>query len=638
MIKSIEERFKKLDDIDHVLHRPGRYIGSINPHTVEAFVYSKEEDRFNKRSITYCPGLLKVFDEVISNSVDFSKRSEGSHLDTIKVDIDIKTGRITVFDNGGITVIKHPQYNQWIPEMVFELKAGSNFNDDTDDGFGAGQNGEGASLTAIFATEFNVITADGINCFKQTHLNNARVKTEPEIVKSKKHFTEISWIPDYTRFNLEHLDIDNYDRLVKRVYDCAGCNPKLKIYLNGELIKINAFKNYVAMYSESFAIDETDTWKIAVSSATNGFDHVSFVNGTETFIGGTHIDYVANQIVTQLKAHFTKKHKVDVKPADIKNHLQLVIVASISKPRYSSQTKEQLITESKMYQTSWECDAKFIKKVLELDAIQNILDWVKAKEQANINAELRKHSKSVVKNDPKNIPKFHDATSKNRAETSLLIVEGDSALSGVLSGRDTKLHAAFPLKGKPINVFDMDLKDVMQNVEFKNLLTILGLQLGVKVESVNDVRFGKIIITTDQDLDGFNIRSLLLNMFHKYWPELYKLKMIYILNTPIVKVSFKKTSINFYSLEQFNKWKEQHLNDKFTFKYYKGLGTSSSQEWREYFHPDFMQDNLVMVDPTDVDNSELFRLMFSKEKGMANKRKDWLGLSVSQQQLGEIDE
>lgn len=208
------------------------------------------------------------------------------------------------------------------------------------------------------------------------------------------------------------------------------------------------------------------------------------------------------------------------------------------------------------------------------------------------------------------------------------LISHNSALSGVLSGRDTKLHAAFPLKGKPINVYDMDLKDVVQNAEFKNLLTILGLQLGVSVNSVNDVRFGRIILTTDQDLDGYSIRSLLLNMFHKFWPELFKLKMIYILNTPIVKVTLKKETINFYSIEQFNEWKQHHLNDKFSFKYYKGLGTSSSQEWREYFHPSFMQDNLMMVDPDDKDNSELFRLMFSKEKGMTNKRKDWLDLSV----------
>jgi len=626
MLKTIEERFKKLDDIDHVLHRPGRYIGSINPHTASTFIHNQIEKNFVKKELTFCPGLLKVFDEVISNSIDFSKRPDGSHLDTIKVTIDKGTGKITVFDNGGITVVKHKDYNQWIPEMVFELKSGSNFDDDSDDGFSAGQNGEGASLTAIFATEFNVITSDGTNSFNQTHSNNSRLKTEPVITKSKKRFTEISWIPDYPRFNLETLDQDNYDRLVKRVYDVAGCNPKLKIHLNGELIKIDSYKNYVSMYCDNYAIDETDTWKIAVTSATDGFDHVSFVNGTETFVGGTHIDYVTNQIVSKLKFHFSKKHKIDVKPADIKNHLQLFIVASIAKPRYSSQTKEQLITEPKAYQTEWVCDDKFIKKVLELDAIQSILDWVKAKEQATIAAELRKHSKLINKNDPKNVPKFHDATSKNRMETSLFLVEGDSALSGILSGRNTKLHGAFPLKGKPINVFDMDIKDVINNSEFKNILTILGLQLGVKVESVNDIRFGKIIITTDQDLDGYQIRSLLLNMFHKFFPELFELGIICILNTPIVKVQHKKKSINFYSLDKFNEWKES--NTGFTFKYYKGLGTSTSKEWKEYFDETSLDNNLMVVSTgIDSDVPGTFKLMFSKEKGMTNLRKDWMGIS-----------
>lgn len=621
--KTIEEKYQKLDEISHVLQRPGRYIGSITPHTAPSHVL--ENDKFVKKEITYIPALLKVFDEVISNSVDFSKTQDGKHLDTIKVDINKKTGKISVHDNGGIAVVQHSTHNQWIPELIFELRAGSNFNDE-DDSLATGQNGEGAALTAIFATEFEVLTADGVNQFKQTHLDNTRKKTEPKITESEKHFTHITWIPDYPRFNLTGLDEDNYQKLVKRVYDIAGCNPNLKIYFNNKLIKINSFKDYIKMFVDELAYDENDNWKIGISSANEGFEHQSFVNSTETFVGGTHIDYVTNQIVSKLKEYFKKKHKVDVKPSDIKNHLYLFINADIIRPRYSSQTKEQLITESKNYMTSWECSDKFIKKVLELNAIQNILDWVKAKEDAAAKAELRKGNKNINKADPKNIAKFHDATSKNRTECLLFIVEGDSALSGILSGRNTKTHGAFPLRGKPINVYDMSYTDVLENAEFKNLLNIIGLQLGEPVKSLSDIRFSKIVLTTDQDLDGYSIRGLLLNTFFKYWRELFRLGAIHILQTPIVKVTYKKDIISFYDLTDFEEWKSKHQNEKYESKYYKGLGTSSSKEWKEYLSPQELDKNLIQLKINSVEDEKGFELLFSKAKGMADKRKEWMGL------------
>lgn len=127
MAKSIEQQFKKLSEVEHVLLRPGRYIGSIKPHTAVEWVLDGE--KMTPQEVTYNPGFLKLFDEVISNSADHSKRPEGVGLDTIRVDIDQKSGEITVYDNGGIPVIKHKEYDQYIPEMIFELRAGSNFDD-----------------------------------------------------------------------------------------------------------------------------------------------------------------------------------------------------------------------------------------------------------------------------------------------------------------------------------------------------------------------------------------------------------------------------------------------------------------------------------------------------------------------------
>jgi DNA topoisomerase-2 len=304
----------------------------------------------------------------------------------------------------------------------------------------------------------------------------------------------------------------------------------------------------------------------------------------------------------------------------------LFINASIVKPRYSSQTKERLTTESKSYGTSWECSDKFIKKILTLEVIQSILDWVKVKEQAQENAELRKHNKIVDKADPKSVDKFHDASTKFRSDATLFLVEGDSALRGVLSGRNPNIHGAFALRGKPINVYEMDIKEVILNREFKNILIILGLQLGVKVNHPNDLRFSQIVIQTDQDLDGFHIRGLLFNMFHKYWPELYKLGMIYVMNTPLIKVTQGKKVIPFYSQEEFYDWEAKHKDEKYTSKYYKGLGTSTAKEWKEYFDPKVMEQQLVQLVIENEEDTEMFKLIFGKEKGQSDLRKEWLGI------------
>lgn len=620
--KIISEKFKKLDEISHVLLRPGRYIGSITPHTDTIFVYDEDRQLMQEENLTFTPALLKIFDEIISNSADFSKTEDGKHLTEIKVDIDRLSGEISVYDNGGIHVVKHPEHDQWIPEMIFELRSGSNFNDaDDDNDYLTGQNGEGAALSSIFSTKFKVETSDGKNRFIQTHLNNSREKTEPKISENSKHYTKITFIPDYEKFGLDSLDVDNYKILLKRTVDLAGCNPQLKVSFNGKPLKINKFEDYIQLYTNDFVFEGNSDWKIGISETKTGFSHVSFVNSTSTRIGGTHIEYISNQIVSKLREYFKKKHKVDIKPSDLKNHFRLFIDAQIKKPRYDSQTKDNLITEIKNFGTAIELSDKFIKNLLKTEIVQSVLDWVLAKEKSQLMADLRKANKNVDKNNPKKVDKFHDATTKDRSEAILFIVEGDSALSAILSGRDPKTMGAFPLRGKPINVTPMDLKDILENTEFKNIMTITGLQFGVKVESISDLRFGKIVISSDQDLDGYNIRGLLLNAFFKFWPELFSLGVITILNTPIVKVKYKKDIISFYNQEDYDIWKSKHINDKYESKYFKGLGTSSSKEWKEYCSNLEENLDLIKIDSSDIDT---FELLFSKDKGMTDKRKCWL--------------
>ena len=627
-IKTVEEKFKKLDEISHVLLRPGRYIGSINPHTSITWVVktneaSSSEVAMAQEEITWCPALLKIFDEIVSNSVDFSKTVEGKHVSTVKVEIDKATGELSVYDDGGIIVKKHSEYDQYVPEMIFELRSGSNF-DDEDDSVLTGQNGEGAALTSIFSKSFNVETCDGKKKFVQTHLENSRKKTEPKISDSTKHYTKITFTPDYEKFGLTGLDDGNYKRLVKRVYDIAGCNSNLKVYLNGERIHVKSFEDYVKLYTDDFVFEENEKWKVGVAHSDDGFQHVSFVNGTETLIGGNHINYVSDQITERLREHFKKKHKVEVKPSDIRQHLLLFIDATIIRPRYSSQTKEDLITEKKDFGTSFEVTDKMVNKLIKSPVIQSVLDWVTAKEQAALAAEQRKKNKELDKTNLRKITKFTDATEKEkRNECMLFICEGESASNAILSAR-TSLIGCYPLKGKPINAMGTDIKKLMENKEFIDLLAITGLKIGQKVKDISELRFGKIVSCTDADADGQHIFGLLSALIKKFWPELLEMGVFHKFITPIMKAQIGKTEKLFYSLPEFQKWADENKDKRYNVRYLKGLGSSTSKDFENYFNN--MDRHLVKIVVDDASDLDIIDLVFGKESGAADKRKEWLQL------------
>jgi len=620
-------KHKKLDEISHVLLRPGRYLGSITAHTASTYVVNEADQKMTRAEITWTPGLIKMFDEIISNSVDFSKTKEGQHLTTIKVEVQ-KTGEIEVYDDGGIAVIKNPEYDQYIPEYIFELRAGSNFDDD-DDSTLTGQNGEGAALTNIFSTSFIVKTADGKNEFEQKHSDNSRTRSTPKIKASDKRYTRITYMPDYAKLGLTGLDEGNYQKIVKRVYDVAGCNPQLKVYLNGKQIKIKSFKDYIEFYTNDYVYDENDHWKVGIAKS-EGFEHVSFVNTTETLIGGVHIKYLQEQLAQKLRAYFNKKHKIDVKPSEILNHIRLFVDATIIKPRYSSQTKEELITEVRNFGTSFEITEKVIQKLTKSEIIQSVLDWVQTKADAEERRKLRELNKETDKMNPNRIPKFCDATEKkDRTKCMLFITEGDSAAKAIISAKtekNAKYIGSFPLKGKPLNVNDVPAKKLVENDEFRNFMCATGLKLGEKVTHITQLRFGKIIIMSDQDLDGFHIRGLEFNMISKFWPELFELGMVYMFRTPLVRVFMDKPKkvINFYSEKEYDEWEAKNKDLKFRKKYYKGLATSDAKDFKSYLED--MDTHLIPITIEDQADMDIIDLAFSKGAGASDRRKVWLDL------------
>lgn len=576
-MKKIEDKYKVLNHVDHILLRPTTYIGSNKPHKLTKWVSS--ESGMIKSELTFVPSFLKIFDEILVNSIDESKRNP--KLDTIEVVVDKESGLISIKDNGGIPVEIHKDYDKYLAEVIFgNLMSGSNY-DDSEDRVVAGTNGYGSKLTNVFSKQFTVSTCDGKKSFLQTFSNNMRERTEPVIKKSKINHTQITYLPDYEKFGMTNLDESHLKLIQKRLIDIAGCNPIVKFYFNGEEIKLKSFEDYVKLYQNDYFFETNidKSWSVAVAPSQDGFQQVSFVNSTDTYDGGTHIDYVLNQIISQLREFFQKKHKVDIKPSEIKNHISIYLNSTIINPSFSSQTKEKLITEVKDFGFSFDVSDKLIKWILKSEIVESILDWIQKKKSADESKLARELNKNLAK---LKVEKLIDAKGKDRKICSLSLYEGDSASSAFRKYRNPQIQGAFSLRGKFINAAEISIQKLTQNNEVLNLMAAIGLKFGQKIE-IEKLRYGKVLIFADQDFDGFSIAGLLINFFYKFWPEIIENGLLYKAETPIVVVknlkSKKKTS--FYTQESYNLWLSGINTKEWEIEYKKGLAALLDDEYAE---------------------------------------------------------
>ena len=569
-------KYKKLTDVEHVLLRPGMYVGSIKHKTEDIPVFV--DGKFQIKSVTFNPAFLKIFDEIASNSVDEHRRNP-KKLNQLEVLVNPEKGAILVRDNGGIVVARHPEHDEWIPELIFSnLKAGSNF-DDSEERLVAGTNGVGSTLTNIFSKAFRVKTCDGKKEFSQQFVNNMTDKQEAQVTpaKSKQGYTEIAFMPDFERFEMSTIDEDHMLMLERRVIDLAACNPKLKVTFNNRDHTFESFEDYCKLYTPDIIYVEGPRWKVGISPSNGAMQQVSFVNSVETHDGGTHVDYVANQIVTHIRELIKKKHKIEIRPQEIKNHMFLFVQADIVNPIFSSQTKEKLITEPKQFGSTFEFTPQIIKKILSSEIVERILDWAQQKAIAEEKKELRQLNKNIGRS---KILKLIDAKeSTKRAECSLAIFEGDSASSAFRKYRDPRTQGAFPLRGKFINVSDLSPLKVVKNKEVTALLSAVGLKLG---EEAKDLRYGKILIYSDADPDGDSIAGLLINFFGRYWPEMFEQEIVCRVVTPIVVAKKGKDKKSFYTSEEFNEWVSDKTKIKgWDIEYKKGLAALEDEEYKE---------------------------------------------------------
>lgn len=631
--KTIEEKYQEMSEREHILERSGMWIGSTKEEEAQMFLYNRDTAKMELKYVTYIPGMLKLVDEIISNSCDEYRRKDNLGLNKIEVSVALNGTMLSVYDNGGIPVVKHKTAGCYVPEFIFgRLRTSSNY-DDTEDRNVVGTNGVGSSLSNVFSKSFIVETADKKNSITIKWRNNMEECIDHGAPKkTKEHFTKTMFELDFSRFDTQNkfYTEEFVEILHKRCIDAAVANPGIEVIFNvydsnfknveySETWKFDKFDEYIDLYSE-YAENDNFTKdliyfgdsqkKVWVSPCGNL--NIGFVNGAECS-KGTHIRAVRNEINQSINEYLLKKEKIDVGTRGIDSKYSMFIIIDVVNPAYNSQTKSELTTPVSRFmrdESKFEVPKKFLDEINKSEIINTVLDWYKQKsaaEDAKIIRQLNKQSGKGLKRPDKYIT----CSSKVKKNRQLWIFEGDSAKSGFRGGRVPDIQAAYMMRGVPMNTFNMPPLQIMKNEVFSDLVNILGLKWG-KEFNINDLQYGKIVIASDMDVDGDKICALLCLMFAN-WPELFENNIICRSVSPIIIARKGKNCKKYYKMEDFKKDEKQLKG--YTFKYTKGLAGLSNEESKEMYHePIFHYFKL------DDMSESMFRKWFNKEDSDTRKQ------------------
>ena len=621
-------QYQEKTEKQHILENPDTYTGSSDNVTGQMYIF--KDNSIKLEEIEYNPALYKLFDEAVVNCLDHvvrtkSRKEKDDSVDVANlINIEIKDDMITLTNNGdGIDIDKHPVLDIYYPEMIFSrLRTSTNYDKDEKKITG-GKNGFGVKLVFIWSTWGKIETVDAKRQLKYSQIfeNNLDKIHKPKITDSKKKpYTMVQFMPDYKRLGLTNLTESMINLFQRRVYDIAGITTKdVKVKYNDELVPVKDFNHYVQFYNKNDSVSETphERWSYIVTLGDE-MTQVSFVNGIFTSKGGRHVDYIVNQIVKKMVAYILKKKKIDVKPSIIKEQLNIYLNCVIENPSFDSQTKDYLNTTQSKFGSACVVGDKFIEKLANLGLMNTSCELSEIKDKKESKKTDGNKSKKI-----RGIPKLIDANlagSKQSEECTLILCEGDSAKSGIVSGlsaNDRNIYGVFPMKGKLFNVRGETIKRINDNSEISDIKKIMGLETGKKYNDVSDLRYGKILIMSDQDLDGSHIKGLFLNMIECLWPSLLKIhNFIGFMNTPILKATKGSQVLSFYNDNEYDEWKLTNQTG-WKIKYYKGLGTSTSAEFKEYFKSKKTVN--ISVEDKDFDDIDM---LFNKKR--SDSRKTWL--------------
>lgn len=602
--------FKVLDDREHCLSRPGMYIGGVKLVNQDQWIVDSESGKFQYKSLQVVPGMMKIFSEIIDNSIDVAIDTSFKAATKIQVKIDSKS--VTVVDNGigiPVKVLDSDSSGRTLPEIAWTtLRSGTSFGENREK---IGTNGLGSVATNIFSKVFIATSDDGkkqqtIKCYD----NMATIKPGKIKSSSGKSGVEVYFEPDLERFGLKEIDKTHQDLVHQRLINLAISFPKIKFSLNGKQINVSE-KKFASMFSDNAIVDSSANTTICVFP--NEYDEFKFyaqLNGLNTFLGGSHVDYIANELTTRIRDKLVKKYKT-LRPGDIKNRMGLAIVLTgFKNPDFNSQSKEELKNAwsdiNKHIDGKIDFDA-FAKKLLKCDAfIDPIIETFKIKEELKARQEL-KHAKKVKVKSDKYLPPLSGSGRKY-----LALCEGASAQSGISACLGRESIGYYAMRGLPLNAYDSSMQKIVANQELKDITNILGLDISTTDKGDKSIAFDKVLITTDADADAQHITAMLIGWFKRFAPNLFRDGKICKLITPNIIIQDKNLKIKeyFFNVKDFKQWEEAHPGNKGKVVYIKGLGSWEREQLQELIDKNGL-DKFILTYRLDEKSNELVE--------------DWLG-------------
>lgn len=600
----MEQEIKQLSQIEHVLHRPSMYVGSIVNESQEEFALTETQEMneyFTPSSREYIPALIKIFNELIDNSIDEYVRTNGKFANKISIKMTENTFECT--DNGrGIpnkkmTTLQGKEKYQ--AEVAFtEMLSGANY--ENDDEATIGTNGLGSKASSIFSKKSVISNDDG---FTRIQIVTKKNLSDVEVTESSSKQQGIAakiW-PDLEYFNIDSIDEVHFSVIKERLMHLSIAYPGITFKFNGKSLKLNP-KNYFGMFNAPEILTLNDNVQVAVGpSSSDQFEHFSLVNGLVTKSGGTHMEYLTYEIVTPIREKLLKKFKT-IKPADIRSKLRIVLIfRNFKNARYTSQTKEQ-ITNSRAEISEYLGDTSalenFVKKIQRNDDIMlPITELFMLREQAKQNAELKKLKKTKKIKSEKYLP----ATDNKKV---LFLCEGDSAVGGLMPALGRENYGFYACRGVPLNAYEVTQAKFMQNKELSEIFTI-----------AKNEGYEYIATATDADADGQHIKGLFLGFFKKYLPEYLEQEKFGELSTPVQAVIKNKKIVRWI----YETNEGLNLKSGETGKYFKGLGSWKEKDLAHVVATDGIDKMLKIF---KVDSTEILDDWLAGSK--ADVRKDYL--------------
>lgn len=613
----------KLSDWQHTRLRLEMYYGSRDPHTQVVLEYPEGSPQ--PQEVTWVPAVFTAFREILDNALD--EVVGHGFGDRIDVTYDEATMTFSVEDNGrGIPITYSEEHQTYLATLALSsARAGRNFKER---GQVAGTNGIGAS-GVNFCSEFFTLTVerDGQRFVQKFREGKDALITEDAVLKKlagAKNGTKVEFKLSPSVFKDMTLPTSF---LQARMYEVAVCNPKIKLYFNGERVVAKSVEKslFAGLKPIHVEVEEgtfkSNFWLLPGFFETGEHQH-SMVNNIPAFDGGVHMDAFKRHFFAGMLAALereNKKRKLIPNRSDLADGIMIFNITTMDAPNFNSQSKTRLNNEE---------TAKAVRATLEdLEFFKNIIkkypDWIEAiyercaartfkKDQSDVDKEAKKMLREKV-------PGLMDATGPDRSKCILFLAEGLSAISGMASVRNPEIHGGLGLQGKVMNVHGATAKEVLADDALRGIMNSIGLVPGQPLDRKN-VRYGHIYIAHDMDPDGLNIGALLDNFFYTFWPEMFDPNlppMVHVFMTPFIIAEKGKQRKYWYSDNYMDFKAEDYKGWSITRA--KGLGTLTREDWE---HSIVTPKLMPLLD--DGSMKETLDLIFNPKR--ADDRKVWIGL------------